>query len=47
MRELSRPQLPGPRDQTSIDFDAEFNFVFNCETEQDSAKQNMIVVIIY
>ena len=34
MRELSLPQLPGPRDRTSTDFDAEFIFVFDCETEQ-------------
>ena len=34
MRELSLPPLPGPRDQTSIDFDAEYNVVFDCETEQ-------------
>ena len=34
MRELSLRPLHGPRDQTSTDFDAEFNFVFDCETEQ-------------
>ena len=40
MRELSLPQLPGPRDQTSTDFDGEFNFVFDCEKEQCQTEHN-------